>query len=87
MVKFKLQSRSAGGDDTALNSLEIICKSGTRLTSSRGPYGDWLGPTPECSDGFRSAQVQVEENQVRYVQNLVDHARVNQVARESAKVT
>lgn len=48
-----MESNQHGGDDTALNSIKLVCKGldsvrfGGRITSLEGPFGSWTGQV-EC---------------------------------------
>lgn len=71
---YQIESKQYSGDDTALNSIKLICKAldtervGGNITSLEGLYGSWT-PPGECShsDGtprfFTAFALQVESEQ------------------------
>jgi hypothetical protein len=65
--KMRVESDQGGGDDTALNSVQLLCKSPSGVTewimSHEGIWGDWREPA-ECVGSYLwSAQMKVESPQ------------------------
>ena len=59
--QFKLQVEPSQdtGDDTALNSICLVCSNGEEICSKKGFWGAW-GESEECSRGFIAADYKLE---------------------------
>lgn len=65
--QFKLQVQPNGGsefDDTALNSICLLCNNNRQICSKLGFWGNW-GESSSCSQGFGGADFQLEPDQGR----------------------
>ena len=51
------------GDDSALNSICLICNTGKEVCSSTSIWGSWSDETSLCKKGFNGADLNFEEDQ------------------------
>ena len=63
--RLKSESKQGGGDDTALNGVELFCNDGNHIHSGVGPWGSWTGWTKVCTGGYTKVKIRVEGKQVR----------------------
>lgn len=49
----RVEKSQGGGDDTALNAIELICSDGGRIMSASGPWGSWSNDVI-CRHGRRA---------------------------------
>ena len=61
--KLNVQQWQHDGDDTALNSICLICNTGDEICSKGKSWGEWSEPSAQCSKGFYGADLRFEPNQ------------------------
>ena len=61
--KQNVQQWQRDGDDTALNSICLICNTGDEICSKGKDWGKWSEPSAECSKGFYGADLRFEPEQ------------------------
>ena len=62
--RVRVESKQGDGDDTALNTVCLICKNGRELCSNLGFWGNWYSSST-CSSGYSGGKFRLEHSQGR----------------------